>query len=117
MLRSSLKILFITLFLFPLSGSAYFNKAQKSELNRKIFKTEQHLKSVITKDLKSAIGVKELLVDVQIDVNKTRIYNEVASIDEKWKEIEKLQLPSLFIDANQQNTIKTQFHTLNVKQT
>ncbi|MFT6630999.1 MAG: hypothetical protein ACJAS4_000945 [Bacteriovoracaceae bacterium] len=106
MLRSSLKILFITLFLFPLSGSAYFNKAQKSELNRKIFKTEQHLKSVITKDLKSAIGVKELLVDVQIDVNKTRIYNEVASIDEKWKEIEKLQLPSLFIDANQQNKLK-----------
>ena len=106
MLRNSWKILFITLFLFPLSGNAYFNKAQKAELNRKIFKTEQHLKIVITNDLKSAIGVKELLVDVQIEVSKTRIYNEVASIDEKWKEIEKLQLPSLFIDATQQNKLK-----------
>jgi hypothetical protein len=106
MLNNSWKILFIMLFIFPLSGSASFDKAQKAELNRKIFKTEQHLKEVITKDLKSAIGVRELLVDVQIKVNQKRIYDEVAGVDEKWKEIEKLQLPSLFIDADQQNKLK-----------
>lgn len=106
MLRINWKIIFILYLVIPLEGMAYFNKAQKVELKRKVFKTEQHLKKLLTKDLKSSIGVKELLVDVKINVNKKRIYNEVANVDDNWKEIDKLKLPSLFINADQQKKLK-----------
>ncbi|MBT4790283.1 MAG: hypothetical protein HON90_01820 [Halobacteriovoraceae bacterium] len=101
-----MKLLILFLLLFPHVGNAYFNKAQKAELNRKIFKTEQHLKTVITRDLKLATGVKEVLVDIKIKVNKRRIYDEVASIDDNWQEIKDLQLPSMFIDTDQQTRLK-----------
>ncbi len=87
-------------------AQAYFSKAQRSELERKIFKTEQHLKKSITKDLELAVGVKEILVDVDIDVNRYQVYKEVATIDESWKKIEEMQLPSLFIDQSQQRELK-----------
>lgn len=106
MLRNNLIYTFIISLLLPLSSMAYFNKAQRIELDRKVFKTEQHLKTLLTKDLKSSVGVKELLVDVKVEVNKRNIYNEVTSLDDKLKKIEDMQLPSLFIDADQQKKLK-----------
>jgi hypothetical protein len=89
----------------PIVANAYFTKAQRKELDHKIFKTEQHLKKVMTRDLELSVGVKEILVDVKIDVNKYKVYKEVSSMDESWAKIEKLQLPSLFIDKDQQRDL------------
>lgn len=98
-------IIFI-LFISSFTAEAKFTSAQKLELKRKIQKTRLHLKEVVTNDLKLAAGVQEILVSLDIKVNRRSLYKEVALIDEKWKDIEKLQLPSLFLDVDQQSRLK-----------
>ena len=98
-------IVFLTL-LSSFAQGAEFDKKQNRELDRRIFKTQQHLKMLITNDLKLSVGVKEILVDVKVKVSRARLLGEVGHGDKALRRIEKLQLPSLFMGTDQLEKLK-----------
>lgn len=100
------KLLLMTLICIASPTWAQFSKAQNGEIQKKIFSAEQKLKQDITRDLKDALGLDKVFLNLKIGVNRKLLYRDVAGMGGNWNEIKKMQLPSLFLNTNQQKEIR-----------
>ena len=105
MKNKTIKNLFLLL-LFTLVSLGNTSPEQKSEVSKKIYKTELFLKDAIRKDLDQLLTDTKLIIKVNLDVDRNKVLDDVGELNSKWSEIRSMQLPGLFLDEEIQGDLK-----------